>query len=192
MKQTGLIKRAIEALGLDEVYTKRKHTPVESKPLVKDADGEGAHGGFSYISIVGMLQYLSRHTQPNIAYAVNCCTRYMFCPKHSHELALKCIVRYLKQTLDCRMVMNPSTDICKIDTYPDANFAGMYGHKNPVDPPCVKSRTGFVITFANVPILWKSQLQMETALSPMAMEAKIIALLVCCRDLFPIINMMES
>jgi hypothetical protein len=32
---------------------------------------------------------LSEHTRPNIIFAVNCCTRYMFCPKHSHTLALK-------------------------------------------------------------------------------------------------------
>ena len=95
MKQTGLIKRVIEALGLDDGYAKGKHTPAESKPLVKDADGEGAHGGFSYSSVVGMLLYLSGHTRPDIAYAVNCCARYMFCPKHSHELALKHIGRYL-------------------------------------------------------------------------------------------------
>jgi hypothetical protein len=50
--------------------------------------------------------------------------------------------------------------------------------------------TGFVITFANVLILWKSQLQTETALS--TQEAKTIALLACCRDLFPIIDMVES
>jgi hypothetical protein len=54
----------------------------------------------------------------------------MFCPKHLHELAFKQIGRYLKQTPDQGMVMNPSTNICKIDTYPDADFAGMYGHKN--------------------------------------------------------------
>jgi hypothetical protein len=190
MKQTGLIKRVIEALGLDDGYAKGKHTPAESKPLVKDADGEGAHGGFSYSSVVGMLLYLSGHTRPDIAYAVNCCARYMFCPKHSHELALKRIGRYLKQTSERGMIMNPSTDICKIDAYPDADFAGMYGHEKPVDPSCVKSRTGFVITFADVPILWKSQLQTETALS--TMEAEIIALSACCRDLFPIIDMVES
>ena len=138
MKQTGLIKRVIEALGLDDAYAKGKHTPAESKPLVKDADGEAAHGGFSYSSVVGMLLYLSGHTRPNIAYAVNCCARYMFCPKHSHESALKRIGRYLKQTLDGMMV-NSSTDICKIDAYPDADFAGMYGHEKPVDPSCVKS-----------------------------------------------------
>ncbi len=62
MKQIGLIKRVIEALRLDDGYAKRKHTPAESKPLVKDADGEGVHGGFSYSSIVGMLLCLSGHT----------------------------------------------------------------------------------------------------------------------------------
>jgi hypothetical protein len=35
MKQTGLIKRIIEALGLDD-GAKGKFTPSESKPLVKD------------------------------------------------------------------------------------------------------------------------------------------------------------
>jgi hypothetical protein len=51
------------------------------------------------------------------------------------------------------MIMNPSTDICKIDAYPDADFAGMYGQEKPVDPSYVKSCTGFVLTFADVPIL---------------------------------------
>jgi hypothetical protein len=34
MKQTGLIKQVIEALGLDNGPVKRKYTPSESKPLV--------------------------------------------------------------------------------------------------------------------------------------------------------------
>ncbi len=114
----------------------------------------------------------------------------MFCTKHSHELALKRIGRYLKQTLDRSMVMNLSTDICKIDAYLNADFAGMYGHEKPMDPSCVKSCSGFVITLANVPILWQSKLQTETALS--TMEAKVIALAACCRELFPIIDMVKS
>ncbi len=99
MKQTGLIKRIIEALGLDD-GAKGKFTPSESKPLVKDVNGDLASGAFSYSSVVGMLLYLSGHTLPDITFAVNCCACYMFCPKHSHELALKGIVRYLKQTPD--------------------------------------------------------------------------------------------
>ena len=111
----------------------------------------------------------------------------MFCPKHLHELALKRIGCYLKQTSDHGMVMNLSSDVCKIDAYPDADFAGMYGHEDQTDPACAQSHTGFIITFAECPMFWQSTFQTETALS--TMEAEIIALSACCRELFPIINM---
>ncbi len=61
MKQTGLIERVVEALGLDVGYARGKHTPAETKPLVKDEDGVAAAKGFS-CSVVGMLLYLSGHT----------------------------------------------------------------------------------------------------------------------------------
>ena len=114
MKQTGLIDRVIETLGLDLGTTSGKFTPAEAKPLVKDADGEPASGEFSYSSVVGMLLYLAGHTRPDIAYAVNCCARYMFCPKKSHELALKRIGRYLKATQNRGLVLKPSK-LLKID-----------------------------------------------------------------------------
>ena len=67
MKQTGLINRVIEALGLDDGYAKGKYTPAKAKPLVKDEDREAANKGFSCASVVGMLLYLSGHTCPDIA-----------------------------------------------------------------------------------------------------------------------------
>ncbi len=188
LKQTGLIDRVIETLGLDIGTTSGKFTPAEAKPLVKDVAGDPALGDFSYSSVVGMLLYLAGHTRPDIAYAVNCCARYMFCPRRSHELALKRIGRYLKATRDRGLVLNPSKEL-KIDCYPDADFAGMYGHEDSSDPSCVKSRTGFVITVANCPVLWQSKLQTETALS--TMEAEVIALAHCCRELFPIMDMVS-
>ena len=99
---------------------------------------------------------------------------------------MKRIGRYLKATWDRGLVLNPSK-VLKIDCYPDADFAGMYGHENSTDPSCVKSQTRFVITVANCPVLWQSKLQTETALS--TMEAEVVAFAHSCRELFPIMDM---
>ncbi len=89
MKQTGLTDCIIEALGWDDGMVKKKYTPSEAEPLVKYEDVEESSGTFSYSSFIGMLLYLLGHTRPDIAYALNCCARYMICPKCSHELELK-------------------------------------------------------------------------------------------------------
>ena len=49
--------------------------------------------------------------------------------------------------------------------YVDADFAGLWGHEDPQDPIFARIRTGFVVTFANCPLLWVSKLQIEIALS---------------------------
>ena len=185
MKQTGLIDRILDALGLDSKLATNKWTPAESKPLTRDEDGELPQGSVSYSSVVGMMLYLSGHSRPDIAYAVNCCARYMFCPRLSHEKALKRIGRYLKATRDKGLIFNPSGKL-KVDAYPDADFAGLYGHEKVTDPACAKSRTGFLIAVSDCPMVWVSKLQTETALS--TMEAEIIALAHCCRELFPVVD----
>ena len=77
----------------------------------------------------------------------------------------------------------------KIDTYPDAHFAGMYGYEHHDDPSCVKSRTSYVINVANCPVMWQSKLRTETVLSNM--EAEILAISNCARELIPIMQMVE-
>ena len=40
-----------------------------------------------------------------------------------------------------------------VDFYADADFSGLWGHEDPQDPICARSRTVFVLTFANCPLL---------------------------------------
>ena len=87
------------------------------------------------------------------------------------------------------MIINPTRELV-IDAYPDADFAGMYGYEKPTDPACAKSCTGFVIVFAGMPVMWQSKLQTETALS--TMDAEIIALAACMRELIPIMDMVQE
>ena len=51
----------------------------------------------------------------------------------------------------------------------------MYEHENPTDPALVKSHTSYVITSSDFPVLWKSKLQTDTALSNMEAEIFVLA-----------------
>ena len=64
------------------------------------------------------------------------------------------------------------------------------GQEDPLDPTSVKSRAGFVINVSNCPVLWKSLLMSEIATS--TMEAEVVSLTMCCRELFPVIDLVEQ
>ncbi|KAL7480986.1 hypothetical protein ACHAW6_006661 [Cyclotella cf. meneghiniana] len=136
-----------------------------------------------------MLIYFSGHSWPDIAYAINCCARYMFNPRLLHEKALKCIGCYLKARRDKGLILKPSPSL-KRDVFSDADFAGLYGHEKIGNPKVVKSRTGFLITMCECPVVWVSKLQTETALS--MMEAEIIDLAHCCNGLFSVIAVVKE
>ena len=84
---------------------------------------------------------------------------------------------------------NPSTEFC-VDCYVDSDFAGLYGHEDPLEPSVAKSRTGFVICIANCPVTCSSKLQGSIALS--AMEAEHNALSSAMRDLPPFRNVVNA
>ena len=187
--QTGLTKRIITALGLDCSLSTKHSTPAETSPLPKDTDGEPAVGNINYPAVVGMLLYLSGHSRPDIAFAVSQVARYTFKPTRKHEQALVRIGRYLKGTLGRGMIMEP-TDTPRVDCYPDADFAGLYGHENSQDPHCARSRTGYVISAFGCPVVWRSSLQSAIALS--TMEAEYVALSTACKDLIPVVGMVRD
>ncbi|KAL7479592.1 hypothetical protein ACHAW6_005325 [Cyclotella cf. meneghiniana] len=86
--------------------------------------------------------------------------------------------------MDQAMLLLPTNLAC-IDCYPDANFAGLYGHGDSQDLHCACSRSGFVILVFCCPAFWKSKLQTEIALS--TMETKCVALSMACKDLLPLV-----
>ena len=159
-----------------------KRTPAEVGSLPADKDGKPCNKIFKYSSVVGMLSYLSGHTCPDIEFSVHQCGKYSHNPKASHEIALKQIGRYLVQTRDKEIILSPTKDF-KNNCYVDANFAGLWSYKDPKYPVCVCSRTGNVILFCGVPIIWKSKLQTKITLS--TMESVYVALSMAMKDMLP-------
>ena len=79
--------------------------------------------------------------------------------------------------------MDPKPDV-SFECYVDASFAGEWikGNEDQAmhDPNTARSRTGYIIMYAGVPITWASKLQTEVSLS--LTEAEMIALSAATRE----------
>ena len=164
-------------------------TPAEPrKMLTKDSEGQARKFQWSYQTVVGMLNYLCI-TRPEILFAVHQCACFSIDPWLSHEIAVKRLVHYLKRTQNEGLILTPIMSV-GISCYVDADFAGAWDQEDSADPCSVYSRTGYVIMYANCPILWVSKLQTEIALS--TTEAEYIALSQAMRDLIPLMTLVEE
>ena len=155
-------------------------TPAATTPLGLDVDGDPFSENWEYPVVIGMLLYLAQNSRPDIAFAVHQCARFTHSPKHSHAVAVKRILRYLNSTKDKGMYIKPNKSLT-IDCHVDADFAGLWKSEDDQDPLCVKSRTGFLITFMGCPLHWQSKLQTQIALS--TMESEYIALSQAMREI---------
>jgi len=110
-----------------------------------------------YISLVGSLMYLAITTRPDIAYAAGVLARFNSNPGQAHWQAAKHVLRYLKGTIDHKLVYQPSTSPEPFITYSDADHGG--------NPDNGKSTGGFVVKIGSGAVSWSSKLQPLVALS---------------------------
>ena len=122
-------------------------------PLGIDADGTPFDEPLEYYSVVGMLAYLSRNSRPDIHSAVRQCARLTQNPRRSHSEEVKRTFHYLVGTQGKCLTFNPNSDM-KLDCYVDADFAGLWKHKDDQDSVFVKSSTGYVMTLVGCPLYW--------------------------------------
>jgi hypothetical protein len=127
-----------------------------------------------------MMQYLSGHTRPDISFALSWCAHFSSNLKQAHAAALNRIGRYLLQTRDCGLLLNPM-DSFEIECFVDAYFAGLWSYEDPNYRVYVRSRTEFVICICGCPVSWITRLQTTIALS--TMESEYVALSTAMRDL---------
>ena len=66
--------------------------------LHKDNDGPARRIAWYYRSLIGMMNYLEKTLQPEIAFAVHQCARFSIDPKLSNERSMHHIVKYLVGT----------------------------------------------------------------------------------------------
>jgi len=185
LTQPKLIQSILEELKLTQENLTIKDTPMaSSKLLSRHPNSEPFDGHFGYRRVVGMLNYLEGATRGELAYAVHQCARFCQDPKVEHGQALKWIGRYLAGTKDKGLIMKP--DPTKgLEMFVDASFCGDFDKELAgEDIDTARSRHGYVITYAGVPLIWKSQLQGEVCLS--STESELVGLSMGMRTMIPI------
>lgn len=193
LTQPHLIKSILKDLHLG-TGSKTAPTPALSSVILHaDMNGPDHDGHFNYRSLIGKLNYLEKSTRPDIGYAVHQCARFQSNPKESHAKAVKRIARYLLLTKEMGLILFPKIE-SSFECYVDASFSGEWvkGHEDQAmyDPNTARSRTGFIIRYANVPLVWQSKLQIEISLS--STEAEMIALSAATRENIYLIRLIHD
>jgi hypothetical protein len=191
LSQPHLIQQILDDLWFNE-KTKTKPTPAPGGQILqKELDAElPMDDDFHYRSVIGKTNFLENSTRPNIAVATHQCARFLSDPKQCHADAVRYLGRYLQRTKDNGIYLDP--DESKLfECWVDANFLGLYVKGAPdmhLDKMTLKSRTGFIITYAGCPITWGSKLQRESALS--SCESEYIGISESYRSLLPLMDLL--
>ena len=115
------------------------------------------------------------------------CARFCTNPKKSHGDAIINIAKYLQGTKDKGIIIDPDPKK-SFEVYADADFSGNWNkHTAHLDSTTAKSRSGYIIMFHGVPLIWHSKLQTQIALS--TTEAEYISLSQSLRDTIPLMNL---
>ena len=192
ISQPFLIDRIIAAVPSMKNARSSKTPAATGTALTKDEEGDPRKETWHYRSLIGMMNYLVNCSQPELAFAVHQCARFCNSPKLSHEQAVKRIIRYLlhvQHTGNQGILFQPNPSH-SIHTFVDASFAGDWNTSWGDEPSSVFSRTGYLITFANYPIIWASKLQTEITLS--TTESEYAAFSTALRDIIPLIGLLRE
>ena len=190
LSQPHLIKQILCDLKMDGLPVKEKDTPAaSSRILLKHEESKEFDNSFHYRSVIGKLNYLEKCTRPDIAYATHQCARFTEKPKVQHGKAVRWIARYLKGTMDKGIIMTPLKDE-ELKLYVDADFSGNWSKEESNDRDSARSRHGYLINYHGCPLIWKSQLQTEIALS--STESEYIGLSSGLREVIPIIQTLKE
>ncbi|KAH9767897.1 Integrase catalytic domain-containing protein [Citrus sinensis] len=133
-----------------------------------------------YASTAGSFMFAMICTRPDIAQAVGAVSRYMANPGGEHWIAVKRILRYIRETSDVALCYGRSE--FTVMGCVDSDFTGDLDKR--------KSTTGYVFTLAGAAVSWVSKLQTVVALS--TTEAEYMAATQACKEAIWIKRLLEE
>ena len=137
------------------------------------------------------MNYLEKATRPDISFATHQCARFVADPKKKHTRAVRWLGRYLLHSRKKGMWFR--ADITRgLEVFVDALFAGNWDKKDAQtgDRDTTRSRHGYIILYYGCPLNWKSQLQMEIALS--STESEYTGLSYALREAIQLMSLLNE
>ncbi|GJV47882.1 hypothetical protein Tco_1438094 [Tanacetum coccineum] len=151
----------------------KKKTDMDGKDYLSySCNSFGDYGGFGkwimslMLSDVGSIMYDDGCTRPDVTFAQNITSRFQQNSGEAHCIAVKNILKYLRNTKDTFLVYggNPEAEL-RVNCYWNAGF-----ETNRDD---TKSQTGYVFVLNGGAVVWKSSKQ--STIAQHATEAEYIA-----------------
>lgn len=120
---------------------------------------------FPYRELIGSLSYLAQGTRPDLSFALNYFSRFQEFPNEEHCKHLKRLLRFLRGTVDYKLVYKRNEDSTPLIGFVDADWAN--------DVVDRKSTSGYLFkVFGNL-VVWSSKKQPIVTLS--STEAEYVA-----------------
>lgn len=138
------------------------NTPMEVN--IKLVKSENCIESLPYRELIGSLNYLAVGTRPDISFCISYLSQFLSCYDYSHWTAAKRVLRYLKKTIDYKLIYE--CDESNVKGYTDSDWGN--------DIEDRKSFSGFVFMICNGTISWETKKQKTVALS--STEAEYMSL----------------
>ncbi|KNZ60512.1 hypothetical protein VP01_1542g1 [Puccinia sorghi] len=144
------IDHGLEELGL--LNARPTSIPLTPNKQLKEADDEDYEAfkrlNINYRSAVGLLNYISMHTRPDISFAVSSLARFSTKPGIQHWHEVKKVWLYLKRTKDLKLTLKIRNPDKLLEIYSDSTWAD--------DPKSRTSQSGYLCYLYGSLISWNS------------------------------------
>ena len=137
------------------------------------------------------MNYLEKATRPDISFATHQCARFVADPKKSHAREVRRLGRYLLHSK--RKGIQFRVDITRgLEVFVDASFAGNWAKQDAQtgDRDTARSRHGYIVLYYGCPLIWKSQLETEIALS--STKSEYTGLSYALREAIPLMTLLKE
>jgi hypothetical protein len=138
--------------------------------------------GANYWRSVGMLMYLAVCTRPDIAFALSQLSKHLESPGITHWRAVIHLMRYLSGTRTHGILLDGRSPTHEIKVFSDADWANDKGD--------CRSYSGYISTFNNSIISWRSRKQPVVAVS--TTEAEYISLFEAAQEAKWLLILLDS